>query len=31
MVTFGLDLSHHQAASLNLAQCRNAGIQFVFL
>jgi len=31
MVTFGLDISHHQAASLNLAQCRREGIEFIFI
>lgn len=31
MVTFGLDISHHQAASLSLAQCRAEGIEFVFI
>lgn len=31
MVTFGLDVSHHQAASLDLARCRREGIEFVFM
>lgn len=31
MVTFGLDISHHQAASLDLAQCRREGVEFVFM
>lgn len=31
MVTFGLDISHHQAASLDLAQCRREGVEFIFL
>lgn len=31
MVTFGLDLSHYQPMSLDLAQCRKEGIEFVFL
>lgn len=31
MVTFGLDISHHQDLGLNLAQCRREGIEFVFL
>jgi GH25 family lysozyme M1 (1,4-beta-N-acetylmuramidase) len=31
MVTFGLDISHHQAASLDLAQCRREGVEFVFI
>lgn len=31
MITFGLDLSHHQAASLDLAQCRREGVEFVFI
>lgn len=31
MVTFGLDISHHQATSLDLAQCRREGIEFVFI
>jgi lysozyme len=30
-VTFGLDISHHQPASLDLAQCRREGVEFVFL
>lgn len=30
-ITFGLDISHHQAAALDLAQCRREGIAFVFL
>lgn len=29
--TFGLDISHHQALSLDLAQCRREGIEFIFL
>jgi GH25 family lysozyme M1 (1,4-beta-N-acetylmuramidase) len=31
MITFGLDISHHQGLALNLAQCRRDGIEFVFL
>lgn len=31
MVTFGLDISHHQAASLDLAQCRREGVEFLFI
>jgi GH25 family lysozyme M1 (1,4-beta-N-acetylmuramidase) len=31
MVTFGLDISHHQNLSLSLAQARQEGIEFVFL
>lgn len=31
MVTFGLDISHHQDIRLDLAQCRREGIEFVFL
>lgn len=31
MVTFGLDLSHHNSASLDFAQCRREGIEFIFL
>lgn len=31
MVTFGLDISHHQDLRLDLAQCRREGIEFVFL
>lgn len=31
MVTFGLDISHHQASSLDLAQCRREGVEFVFI
>lgn len=31
MITFGLDISHHQSLALNLAQCRRDGIEFVFL
>jgi hypothetical protein len=31
MVTFGLDISHHQAASLDLAQCRREGVGFIFI
>ena len=31
MVTFGLDISHHQDANLDLAQCAREGIEFVFL
>lgn len=31
MVTFGLDISHHQDLGLDLAQCRREGIEFVFL
>ncbi|HYQ62703.1 glycoside hydrolase family 25 protein [Actinophytocola sp.] len=30
-ITFGLDLSHHQDAGLDLAQCKRDGIGFVFL
>ncbi len=30
-ITFGLDISHHQDARLDLAQARREGIQFVFL
>lgn len=30
-VTFGIDISHHQDISLDLARCRREGIQFVFL
>lgn len=29
--TFGLDISHHQDARLDLAQCRREGIEFVIL
>lgn len=31
MVTFGLDISHHQDARLDLAQCAREGIEFAFL
>jgi hypothetical protein len=31
MVTFGLDISHHQDLALDLAQCRREGIDFVFV
>lgn len=31
MPVFGLDLSHYQALSLDLAQCKREGIDFVFL
>src|SRR5688500_16801390 len=31
MVTFGLDISHHQDLALNLAQCRREGVEFVFM
>jgi GH25 family lysozyme M1 (1,4-beta-N-acetylmuramidase) len=31
MVTFGLDLSHHNDLRLDLAQCRREGIEFVFI
>jgi hypothetical protein len=31
MVTFGLDISHHQDLGLDLAQCRREGIEFVFI
>jgi GH25 family lysozyme M1 (1,4-beta-N-acetylmuramidase) len=31
MVTFGLDISHHQDLRLDLAQCRREGVEFVFL
>lgn len=31
VTTFGLDISHHQALSLDLAQCRREGIEFIFL
>lgn len=31
MVTFGLDISHHQDLRLDLAQCRREGIEFVFI
>lgn len=31
MVTFGLDISHHQGTSLDLAQCRREGVEFIFL
>lgn len=31
MITFGLDISHHQDIALNLAQCRRDGCEFVFL
>ncbi|TDV39798.1 glycoside hydrolase family 25 protein [Actinophytocola oryzae] len=31
MVTFGLDISHHQDAGLDLAQCRREGVEFVFI
>ncbi|HYQ66662.1 glycoside hydrolase family 25 protein [Actinophytocola sp.] len=31
MVTFGLDISHHQDLGLDLAQCRREGIDFVFI
>lgn len=30
-VTLGLDISHHQPLSLDLAQCRRDGCEFVFL
>jgi hypothetical protein len=30
-ITFGLDISHHQAASLDLAQCRREGVEFIFI
>lgn len=28
---FGLDISHHQASSLDLARCKREGIEFVFM
>jgi len=31
MVTFGLDISHHQDLGLDLAQCRREGVEFVFI
>lgn len=31
MVTFGLDISHHQDLSLDLKQCKRDGIEFVFI
>lgn len=31
MVTFGLDISHHQNRSLDLARCKREGISFVIL
>jgi glycosyl hydrolase family 25 len=31
MVTFGLDISHHQDIKLDLAQCRREGVEFVFI
>jgi GH25 family lysozyme M1 (1,4-beta-N-acetylmuramidase) len=31
MVTFGLDISHHQDLGLDLAQCRREGVEFVFV
>lgn len=31
MVTFGLDISHHQDANLDLARCRREGVEFIFL
>jgi GH25 family lysozyme M1 (1,4-beta-N-acetylmuramidase) len=31
MVTFGLDISHHQDLGLDLARCRGEGIEFVFM
>lgn len=31
MVTFGLDLSHYQSTSLDLAQCRREGVEFIFI
>lgn len=31
MVTFGLDISHHQDLALDLAQARREGIEFVFI
>jgi hypothetical protein len=31
MVTFGLDISHHQDPGLDLARCRREGIEFVFI
>jgi hypothetical protein len=31
MVTFGLDISHHQDLRLDLAQCRREGVEFVFI
>lgn len=30
-ITFGLDISHHQDLSLDLARCRREGVEFVFL
>lgn len=30
-VTFGIDISHHQSRSLDLARCRAEGIEFVFM
>lgn len=31
MVTFGLDISHHQDLGLDLSRCRSEGIEFAFL
>jgi lysozyme len=31
LVTFGLDISHHQDLRLDLAQCRREGVEFVFM
>lgn len=31
MVAFGLDISHHQDLSLDLARCKREGISFVFI
>jgi lysozyme len=31
VVTFGLDISHHQDLGLDLAQCRRDGIDFLFI
>jgi hypothetical protein len=31
MVTFGLDISHHQGPGLDLAQCRREGVEFIIL
>lgn len=31
MVTLGLDLSHYQGTSVDFAQCRREGVEFVFL
>jgi lysozyme len=28
---FGIDISHHQSSTLNMAQCRREGIEFIFL